>query len=523
MNAAQRIALDQATRQPGTLVLLIDADNIGQGLKQWSAQTAATSGKAYAVVPRDGLIVGDFDTEDGISNALEAARLIEDAKIGRPTVWASGRPGHAHLWLNATGEARDIVIGILKTMKATPRQGNGGRTRPPGSPHRNGTPSELVYPIDIEDATERLSPAYGRLSKKARKALEDGWERGHRSKGLLILAREYQRAGIDLEAFTADVLNHPDGAGAKMYETSRGRQRTGPRRDAARYLKGAWTTAANYEPAEDRLGIIKQIHRLALVAEWPPRRRQLALTLLGLATIAEKASDVEIDVSVRGLAEVCGITYPTAWRHLRQLRELGWIIRTKKHDGTDAACYRLTVPDAYQDETHSGHPIGLGVVPPGVFHERTLEAFRRCPGLRVVWELLLRLKDADPHQLTVPYFSQRFRMRPHAVRSHLRRLEAWGLIVRHGQTFEVALDAFDRLEVIAEQRGTLGSIEAQKALHQRQREGYLDHLQQWSAKYRHPIDIDAQDFRTLIRRAANTLGPRPPGRVEQREAGRMTA
>ena len=127
-----------------------------------SIAEAYASGRAFAIAMRDAVIGIDVDPDEanGIRGAVAAALAAcvdEDIPYIHNT---SGRRGHEHVFIVLPSKTRpDLFQGRLtdefgvapKQIRFTKR---GKFMRPPLTPHRNGTQTELIHPATIEEAVE---------------------------------------------------------------------------------------------------------------------------------------------------------------------------------------------------------------------------------------------------------------------------------------------------------------------------------------------------------------------------------
>src|SRR5262245_40352316 len=118
-------------RKGGKALLLTD-DNQGDGWVPVSA--AVRESRPFAVDLRDDVVAGDWDSSDGVLKARAFAEAAERSGYAAVVV-ASGRPGHAHVFVVVVDdEDRLILASTAKAMGADVRR----TIRPPLAPHRLG-------------------------------------------------------------------------------------------------------------------------------------------------------------------------------------------------------------------------------------------------------------------------------------------------------------------------------------------------------------------------------------------------
>jgi hypothetical protein len=161
---------------PGSRPRLYSEDGTNDFTKESvSIAEAYASGRAFAIAVRDAVIGIDVDPDAayGIRGAVAAALAsCVDEEI--PYIHnTSGRPGHEHVFIVLPSKTRPDLFQRRLTdefgvppiqIRFTKR---GKFMRPPLTPHRNGTQTELIHPATIEEAVEiaRVRPVLSEPSQ----------------------------------------------------------------------------------------------------------------------------------------------------------------------------------------------------------------------------------------------------------------------------------------------------------------------------------------------------------------------
>lgn len=437
-----------AVAEPGTLALLIDERNQGEGFS--SLASALSRGKAFAVLIREGIAFGDFDQTDGLELAAVASAQLE--AIGfRPVVVASGQPGRAHVWVYAPGKALASAVAVLELYATEVRTNGPGRyARPPLSPHRLEFSTGLVG-LEADEALDRLRP---KLPAEALDELRRGWHVGERSEGLLSLALRYVHAGRTRGEFVRQVVDHPQGAGAKTVG-----------RSDDRYLVATYDKALQLFARKDGKSSVDreldELEQLANATVWPARKKGLYFTVTALIAVGRRSGKTRVFASVRDLSDATNQGIATISRHIEQLIELGWLKRAGEWRGIHARSYALSKPST------AGNGTPLNTSPPlrdqRVFHELSaLSALNGTPALRYVMSVI------PSEGITVSRLAELVGGSTNACRQAVRRLSELGLVERVGSLI-VAVRTGDPFRDAARLRGKLGHAERTRMLHESQR------------------------------------------------------
>jgi hypothetical protein len=330
--------------------MYIDEGNQRSGRDDLGA--ALTSGRAFSVVPRNGLVVIDADADalgPWYSAALNGATAIGCAivRVG------SGRPGHEHAWIvGPVGWDSQDIAAELERFGAPRRQlrfGDGGRIRPPCSPHRLSGAGHLIDPRDQKEALVRLTgrPNAVPLDPRFDQLIKWGdvehryWRDGTpmRSRAVLAAAFAYVNAGNELSDLQEALASSSSELGMKYRE-----------RDD-RWLAEIWANARSVVRANPPRGQGIKDHQLDLIANaidlypWKGRTgttdRRVFEAMFG---IAQNIRSLQVEVSYRRLGELAGVEAKTAVNAVtRLLGSTGapMIVRIPGWSTSQSGCYSL--------------------------------------------------------------------------------------------------------------------------------------------------------------------------------------
>lgn len=169
-----KLALALAVAAPNSSARYINTNNSGG--ETGAVESASASGRAFAVVIRDGLIALDLDSAESWVPAVE--QRVRDIKCHVVRV-TSGGPGREHLYVLApVGWSTDDLRSeaVLAGAPAKHVRWGGRAIRPPLSPHRQGPGGHLVSPVAIGEALAllRKRPGQRRLQPKWQALIEAG-------------------------------------------------------------------------------------------------------------------------------------------------------------------------------------------------------------------------------------------------------------------------------------------------------------------------------------------------------------
>ncbi len=475
---------------------------------------------AYAIRLAADVVVLDLDTTDAPQLADTLAERFTAAGLPVLRV-ASGRPGHRHVWTVApTPHARRVAEQIIGRLDLGPAADRSRQAmRPPGSPHREGLPVELLDGPDkfIAAVTAtRAAAAADRSPFRWRIVAATGeWPTGwgldptkdnSRSALTFCMAEGAIREGVGFDEFRA-VLASPANKGGERYRED---IRTRDRRSADRWLEDhIWQKAiervaagpyyvvpTDDEGARQFLDEATQAKEAAIEAgefsARPPDKgptKSHRKVLEHMIAKGRVEGTVTPTYSIRDLARDTGVSENTVLEAIKRLTAAEWVQVVEAGRGhtvltddgfvekADAATYRITIPQEFRGNRDTG---GTPPAPPGLGVAVSTTARDACVhgGLGGDTERLVALLREG--RMTLEELTRRLgRKCPRSLRrGPLKRLEAfeivdvdadglWGLAVD-----DVGLDA--ALVDAAETLGTAGKTEAKRARHARERAGYLD-------------------------------------------------
>ncbi|MFW5420886.1 hypothetical protein J0910_30150 [Nocardiopsis sp. CNT-189] len=330
-------------------------------------------------------------------------------------VCASGPRGGLHLWVPVTdprGAPPALAHAIARgaalhcpTLDTAPLLNTRtGCLRPPGSPHRDGGFSRLLFPTDPSTLAALCEAGPNRLDRFERLARHLGAppqpERGQEEAGGLIDTQAMRLVGRGraLPEATAALLEHsPADASAHLAKiftglalarwslaevealvASRprapglehlrsqggaGRRRPRSRTEQSALLRRQWGRVLAYAsraPRRDRRTrdtprVRELVERVADIVSAVGRPRWWRVqsgpsdrkALLFVGAMALEALSEVVEVDCRRLADACGMTPSTASRALRRLILDGRLVLEKKGEGRTANAYRLRSPSAW--------------------------------------------------------------------------------------------------------------------------------------------------------------------------------
>jgi hypothetical protein len=189
----------------------------------------------------------------------------------------------------------------------------------------------------------------------------------------------------------------------------------------------------------------------------------LRRTLDAAFVVAERSGKVNPGLALREWAEIAGQTFSTVRTNSQKLLDLGWLVRLSPDPKWKTGRYGLRLPSHIHSHGRS-ECVGTGGRA-WVAHD----AFRpECLG-DLGW-YVLRLMDSRPtaHELSI-----RGGIDPDDIDDVLAVMERADLFVvdEAGRLHRVS-DPIPALDDLARTRGTLGSAQADRAQHRREREAY---------------------------------------------------
>jgi DNA-binding MarR family transcriptional regulator len=441
-------------------------------------EAAVVSDQAYFVRLAPDVVAVDADCAHGVDEVSGSVAAIMRVWGGEPVVVASGGPGRAHAFCRVEDDstAHDLAadLGGLECSECQTRWDVRRDIRPPLTPHRLGsTASTLISPANPAEVLVALSSSRRPLSGLARRNVLHGWgldaEDENASDRLFALAMSAanRRWGQD------DVIALISTPGTYINQLWERRcDDRGTDRASAWFRRHVWPAAvARIRASPPRSGSdvgLSGTVRAAACARWSgtggATDRRVLLAVLGRA---RELGKIELDLSVRDVAEIAGVTRSTAATSLGRLAANGWIVRMENGSPRHhAATYLLVL--------------------------RTLIESSSMPGIEVISEDLWRRSGLGPNAgrihalLGVPMDAGELAaatgLHITTVRRNLKRLREHGLVIgelcgRFQKSGRVLAD-------VARDLPCAGAGERQAALHARERQGYALQRQRLEEKRR---------------------------------------
>ena len=483
-----------AVAKPGVNALLIGFDNKPTGPggtpEFVPISQAVDEHRTFAVEPRDGLLCLDVD---GLEHHVWADRVAQQVRArGCATVRAaSGRPDHAHLWINApVGWSMEDLRTLVLDCGAPSSQKRTNATRPPLSRHRLGGYGQLLDPSSVDEAVRRLAqrPLLLDLPEKAVRLLRNGDVDGHYRDRRGRLSREYMiqaliswwiQADLSFDSLLSEMRNPVNVAGVKVREkgTDNGRDWLLRKWDEVRTFVRDNPRRPSSELEAERL---QAVLRTVDVGAWAGRTgstdRAVYAALAGIC--AEHLGRPVVRASHRRLAELTGYTRKTVSRSLDRLRKAGLLTVDVEPVGLAATGWRLHPETQAYDPSKYSLLRGDREVTTGVnrvtFTGSRPDAFRTRHGLTAgAWQTFItmpagtwiktsQLRDLRPQGPTLA-----------TLRTHLVRLHSAGFVDRdlsHKQSWKRSVQA--NFERYAHFMGTAGATERQREHNEAEREAW---------------------------------------------------
>lgn len=472
-------AFAMAIVRPGGGALLIEEDNRSD---RWvTVEEAVTSGKAFAVEPHDHLLGVDLDEPED-RGWVEAMREGLTGQGCRFIDVASGREGHSHLWvLLPPGWTYEYAKSRMEAVAGKPRTWQIVRRnamRPPYSPHRLGGRSALVAPgtgTALKWLREGRSQGIPDLAGRAlwwldpqvvvtKRGVIDRGRTIHRAAVALVNARCTES---DLTMLLKDRVN---AVTSKYHEM--------PAQRRADYVETAWKAACTFvrsnPPQSSNKETVARLRERIPLMEWGVRTGPQDRKVYGaLLDIGEAAASLEVDASIRRLAELTCLSTSGVQAALRRLSSSGHIERLEVQNrlSSDACSYRLPsdLPAKSSATPHTWPYLGG---PKAMCAEEATfldDIFSNGSGLglstRETWEALptTPTKASEVAKLRPAPLAQA------TVLEHLRKLNDAGLAGKKGHRWWRLLPDVEALERLAQLLGVRNKAARKAARYQRER------------------------------------------------------
>lgn len=349
-------AFAQAVARPGGQALLLKTNNKAD---RWvPLATAVNSGRAFAVEVDSEILAVDAD-DAGLRAEMFRLRAECQRSGCMPVMVNSGQPGRLHLFARVGDrELHSRLAAAAKRRGMDVRQS----IRPPLAPHRfarfSSTLLEPCDPLVALQALQRLVSPIIRLSERMENLLRYG-DTQHiyksRSEVVQALATAAVRAGWSFEMFLNTLLLAPLLGGAKLQEINDKRGY----RAARKYATRSWQRAVRFVQAKaDVRGDHNEAQRHARAVQseaderaWPGMAGGSTRAVLEAhIAIAEQTARLDYHASIREVAELAGVSSPTARTAHRRLMKAGWLTLIQRGRGPYANRWRLRVPKQVRRE-----------------------------------------------------------------------------------------------------------------------------------------------------------------------------
>ncbi|GAB3986594.1 hypothetical protein GCM10029978_102540 [Actinoallomurus acanthiterrae] len=487
------LALARAVAKPGGRALLINQDNTAGG---WvPLEEAVSTGLAFAVEPKPGLIALDLDSPELVELGLRVKKWAEGRLNAQTVFVASGRDGHRHLWIRLPEDiSEEDFREVLRANFDFPGESVRHRqaTRPPLAPHRNAHPVALIAPETVSEALEKLGPnqtipqSSERLRERYRRLLKDGDVAGKyrmpdgtvaRHRLIAGIACRAVQAQIKRDAFVEDLLNPRNAASGKAIELQAER---GPA-FAVKYLQDTYDNVAKWikeediRPGFDEEAFAEHMAGYRDIAERAPfpgktgsadRDVLFAVIRLGL-----QHSSYSPMASIRDLHLDSGRSQATVRNALNRLVDRGWLTRGEPVGKTHTYIFNLEMSDKVS--TYSTYGGTDRVCTRDVTHP--VFTSQRALGGRLA-EVWAKLPDS---YVSIAEASKLTGLNAQTVRRSLKRLVAFGLAEidegsgpKGGDRYRCVEVGQDYLERLADELGIAEDKKLKREQVKRQRGAY---------------------------------------------------
>ncbi len=365
IDSATLLRLALAFSAPRSNAMYIDSNNKAEGFD--SIEVAVETGRAFCTVPDERILVIDQDDERDLDALLTFHREVKAQRLP-PVLWQTGSPGHHHLDVRIDDpQTRKRWAERAKELGLGVRVGEGGRTRPPLTPHRRGLSVQLLNPEDPVEAAYRLSPPPPRRRRTRRLPpriqtllTEGGTEEEYphpeggvdRSKVMFSILLSALQAGMEKDAVFG-LLRDPTHAGGARLQCDRDgveKSKEEAQDDFDRSWGNAEARVRANPPRSTYRSVRSDIDGILDVARHHLRGRTSGTDLAILdafARVGRLGNTLEIGASIRRLAELACISgHRTVRASLYRLRASGWLREKTKGHGRHAAVYVMTVPSS---------------------------------------------------------------------------------------------------------------------------------------------------------------------------------
>jgi hypothetical protein len=473
-NCSLQFAL--AIAKPGSLARLINSDNQLTGL--CSIGEAVLSGSAYAVEVDDDVLAVDADSSD-TAQYLEGKLKVELEHYNiAPVLVASGRPGNCHLLARIAEErTRRAFLALARSAGCDVRR----MISPPLAPHRLGLPTQILFPLAVEQAIRRLESrkvisnqsvnlrGSRRLSARAFDLVRNGDEQGlytSRSELLQAVLSSGVNAGLPEESLWKMLTEPKNKASEKLLDIWHGKGESAARRwfDCS-YVK-ARRFVAEHPPFRTNYDVTRAIDEFECAIDLPLNQHWFAgrtgatdrAVIQGFIGAARRCGSVEFDLALRQLSQHSGVANLKSLRaSLGRLSKAGPVAVIRRPKATIIGRYRLR---SFGTQSTSIRGCEKNAV--SSFASPDHDAWYGRKSLWRIWRLL--------EGLTINDIAARTNLGPRSVQQHVKQLREWGLATRDDHRRYHRVERNEILQYVAKLRGTGGNMASLRNRHQAERE-----------------------------------------------------
>ena len=406
---------------------------------------ALTSGKSFAIYPREGIIACDIDGEAYYAWAGEVRKFCNENNCAT-VEYESSTPGHRHIWVIApipwtTKELQEKLKALPHYPKTAQTVVRKSATRTPYAPNKHGVRILLPNPRDELKKFERrpgFRPLEDATVREYRESLTHRYQRkGRHSRGDQINALIFKAilAEKNIEWIKRELVRHDNKPGSKYREHRS--------RDA--WLQNLWDNASE-KIRKDPLSVDPRkqetkerlLHLQATInsGDWHGRTGDSERrTYDALVTIGIKASTDVPTASSRQLADDTGLERRTVAKALKRLERRRLIdVQPAPRDQKSLAPAYFIRPES--DASRTITYLHTQLVCNGASNTSFDDAFTNGSGLG------LGAKDTLVSMPTDEWVTTRqvCELRPNGlalatVREHLKKLCSHGFVKRKGNSW----------------------------------------------------------------------------------------
>jgi hypothetical protein len=432
------------------------------------------------------LLVGDYDTNNGIVQARRDAKWLESQGF-EPVYGPSGSKGNrAHLFCWVDVRAVDKLETDWARLKSElpegerieRRTGNRG-IRPLGTMHRSGERRSEPLNVDWDEAVRRLASHQPAVQRWQDVVLDDTAEtqRKGRHKAIMRGAYRAKAQGATYEEFKAVVA-----------KSTKAQDEAWSDAQLERHARKTWDRAISKgrKASPDVTAWCEAAER----ADVPPRLKRMVTYLV---EIARKSNASRFHLSTRTASRlgtsVALMSTDTANRNLHAIASKLGMIKLEGMQNPEQPMARdvvLVSPDDWKISKSRTHLDSHSLCSTGD-SVRKIDILRASPCFAdafkgqtvraaVISEVVVQ------GVATVESLSSALDMKPEQVRDHVRKLVASGAAIKEKRTVRPSPDLLDVLEGIAKLRDTHGDASTRTTMQEVQRKGYADLHERYKAR-----------------------------------------